>query len=123
MDKNIASEQLVNKITAIDPALKAAMNDKSTKEIVIKKLSEGFEKIVIHYPNLIDDIQRRIVEYHTNRGRDGKITDFVSLVDWYSMSLLEKPTEWWDSTGEYFNLRMNEVINMFLMARFNFGLV
>ncbi|KAF6620537.1 hypothetical protein HFE03_07750 [Paenibacillus sp. EKM102P] len=123
MDKIIASEQLLDKIINIDPPLKAAMSDKSTKTIVINKLSEGFEGIVAHYPHLIDDIQRRIVEYHKNKGRDGKITDFVSLVDWYSMSLLEKPAEWWDSTGEYFNLRMNEVINMFLMARFNFGLV
>lgn len=125
MDKVIASEQLLSQIEDIDKSLKVALENESTRNVVMSKLSSGFEGIVAHYPHLVDDIQRRIVNYHKNKGSDGKITDFISLVEWYSMSLLdkEKSPDWWENSGKYYNLRMSEVINMFLMARFNLGLL
>lgn len=119
----IAAEQLLDKICEIDITIKNTMEDKGIKSHVVTEMSKSFENIVNNYPHLVEDIQHRIVKYHTNKGLDGKITDFVHLVDWYSMSLMNNPAEYWDVNGKYYSLRMCEVINMFLMARFNCGLV
>lgn len=118
-----AAEQLLNKICSIDNNIKTAIEDKATKDHIINELSRRFDNITKDFHQLVEDIQRRIAVYHTNRGADGKITDFISLVEWYSMCLPDKPVEYWDTTGKYYNLRMDEVITMFLMARFNCGLV
>jgi hypothetical protein len=119
MDNIKVAEQLLGKICSIDTNMDVAMRSKPTREHVIRELSRRFENIVKDFPHLIEDIQRRIVLYQTNRGADGKITDFILLVEWYSMCLPDKPVEYWDTNGQYYNLRMDEVITMFLMARFN----
>lgn len=96
------------------------------KEKVMNLLTSGFEGIVKNYPHLVQDVQNRIVKYHSNKENyEGKITDFVNLVEWYDMCLNDPKNEegYWDQNGKYFGLRMAEVISMFLMARFNGGMV
>jgi hypothetical protein len=123
MNNTIAAEQLLDKICEIDNTIRLTMIDKEIKTHVITEMSKSFENIVNSYPHLVEDIQCRIVKYHTNKGLDGKITDFVHLVDWYSMSLMNNSAEYWDANGKYYGLRMCEVISMFLMARFNCDLI
>lgn len=123
MTSNIAAKQLLDAICNTDKIVERAMRDEDTMDHVLNELSVRFENIVNGFPHLVEDIQKRIVKYHCNKGEDGKITDFISLVEWYSMSLSEHSTEWWDVDGKYYGIRMDEVINMFLIARFNFGLV
>jgi len=118
--------ELLNKICTIDKTVANVMEEnKKIKDEVISTMSKSFENIVRDFPSLVEDIQRRIVEYHSLKSKDQKITDFVHLVDWYSMCLADKSNtpEYWDNTGKHYGLRMNEVINFFLIARFNGGLV
>jgi hypothetical protein len=119
MNSITVAEDFLNKVCNIDNKLKNAMTDEATKDHVVGLLSQGFEKIHSGFPHLVEDIQRRIVKYHSVKGEDGKITDFIQLVDWYGMYLADKPTEYFDANGKYYGLRMSEVIDMFLIARFN----
>lgn len=118
MDNVTAANNLLDKVCSIDNALKGVMNE-ATRSHVTNDLSQRFDSITKDFPHLVEDIQNRIVKYHSVKGVHGKITDFIQLVDWYSMSLADKPIEYWDTRGKYYSLRMDEVINMFLMARFN----
>jgi hypothetical protein len=119
MDNVTAANNLLDKICSIDNKLKGVMTDDATKSHVLNDLSQRFDSITKEFPHLVEDIQNRIVKYHSAEGDHKKITDFVQLVDWYGMSLASKPVEYWDTNGKYFGLRMSEVINMFLIARFN----
>lgn len=119
MDNREVAGRFLDKICAVDSTLKHALEDGDAKSHVINTLSNGFEKIVNVYPHLLGDIQRRIVKYHIAEGKNGKITDFIELVDWYSMVLDDEPKEYWDQDGRYYSLRMSEVITMFLIARHN----
>lgn len=120
MEQNstLVAEQFLEKICEIDNNVKMAMLDNRIKSHVISDMSKSFENIVAYYPHLVEDIQKRIINYHKNKDLyEGKINDFVKLVWWYSSSLLDHEEDYWDVSGKYYGLRMNEVINMFLMAR------
>lgn len=120
MDSNIVARQLLDKICDIDPNMKNAMTDKPTETHVMNLLTNGFAKITKNFPHLVEDIQRRVVEYHTNRGTTGGIADFIQIVEWYGMSLEDKPVEYFDPNEKYYGLRMSEVIDMFLIAKHQF---
>lgn len=119
MDNNMAAENLIRKICDVDNRLNTLL-DTETKEQVMNQLRQHFDTIVRDYPHLLNDIQQRIVTYHANRkSNNGLITDFIQLVEWYKLSLPDHPADYWNTTGDYYNLRMNEVITMFLIARHN----
>lgn len=121
MEQNsvLVAEQLLDKICEVDNIVKRIMLiNKSAKDNVISVMSENFKNIITHYPHLVEDVQNRIVRYHINNiGSEAKVSDFIHLVWWYSTSLLDKEKDYWDTTGKYYGLRMNEVIDMFLIAR------
>ena len=117
MSSVTVAEDFLSEICNIDNELKNAMTDEATKNHVVGVLSQSFEKVLSNFPHLVEDIQKRIVRYHSIKGEDGKITDFIQLVDWYGMYLTDKPAEYFDVNGKYYGLRMSEVIDMFLIAR------
>lgn len=119
MNSETAAKQLLDKVCSIDNKLKEVMTDEATKNHVMNDLTQRFDDIVIHFPHLVEDVQNRIVKYHSIGGDHRKITDFVQLVDWYGMCLTNKPVDYWDTKGKYYGLRMSEVIDMFLMSRFH----
>ena len=118
-----ASKELLDRVCKIDRALAGAVTDEPTREGVLNKLNDGFTKIVENYPQLVEDIIEKIVKYHANKDNEGKITDFITLVGWYSQSLESESKEgYWDKDGKYYNGRLSEVITHFLIARHNLNL-
>lgn len=114
------AEQLLDRVSDVDIRVKNSMN-KATRDYVIKELSSRFDKIIKEFPHLVDDVQSRIVKYQSHKNQEVEVTDFIHLVEWYSMCLTdtEKDKSYWSTDGKYYSLRMDEVITMFLMARFN----
>lgn len=115
----IAAEQLLDKVCNVDVRVKNALNIEG-REYILNVMTPKFDKLVRECPHLITDIQRRIVNYQSIESDEVSVTDFVSLVDWYSMYLTgdrEKDKIYFNPAGEYYDLRMNEIINMFLIGK------
>lgn len=112
------AEKLLLNVCEVDSRINLVM-DKETKEVVIKELESRFSNIIEKFPNLVNDIQERITKYQSLENTD--VTDFIHLVDWYDMYLSDskKDIDYWNPKGKYFNLRMNEVINLFLLYKLN----
>lgn len=112
------AEQLLTSIRAVDKKLDFALNEK-TKELVLESLASRFEPLVEKSPHLLPDIRQRIVTYQFHNQETINISDFIELVEWYSSYVTDnqKTADYWNPDGEYYDLRMNEVINLFLLSK------
>lgn len=120
MTNKTEAEKLLTSVCAVDTKLDKAM-DEETKTVVLQELTSRFEPLVEKVPHLLPDIRQRIINYHSLNHETSDITDFIHLVEWYAHYLTDnqKPTDYWSPEGQYYNLRMNEVINLFLISKVN----
>lgn len=118
MNSIAEAEKLLSSVCEVDSRVNLVM-DEETKAVIIKELADRFNTIIEVFPNLVTDIQERITKYQANENTE--VTDFIHLVEWYGMFLSdsEKEVDYWSPTGKYYNLRMNEVINLFLIYKVN----
>lgn len=110
------SEKLLTEICKIDINLYEVTKEEPIKYSIINNLNERFKVIAESYGFLADDLINRVVNYHKNT-TDKDITDFIHLIEWFSMYLPEKSLDYWDVDGEYYSLRMSEIISFYLIAK------
>lgn len=116
MDSIVQAEKLLSKVCEVDNRIKNSM-DEETKAVVIKELASRFSNIIEKHPDLLDEIQERISKHQAQE--QAGVTDFIHLVEWYDMCLSDtnKDVDYWNRDGKYFALRMNEVINLYLLYK------
>lgn len=110
------SEKLLTEICKIDINLYEVTKEEPIKYSIINNLNERFKVIAESYGFLADDLINRVVNYHKNT-TDKDITDFIHLIEWFSMYLPEKSLDYWDVDGKYYSLRMSEIISFYLIAK------
>lgn len=112
------SEKFLEDICKVDIRLSLVPRDSSLKEVILKDVSEQLEAIRNMTPDIVEDIKRRIINYQGLRDPEVKVSDFVGILIYFKLSISDtKDKSYWSQKGEHYNLRMNEVINMFLMSK------
>ena len=120
MDKVEVTKKYIERIKGASPKVAIAMINKVTEEFVISELVKRFDRLITNHPDYLEEVQDRIVGYYKKSREEAGLTDFISLVEWYSMYFEREPKEYFDPNGKYYSLRMSEVISMYLIAKHQF---
>ena len=116
---NVAlANQFIERISNVSVGVKNAVTHEATKAHIISILAPSLGLLVENFPNHAEDVQNRIVKFYTIAKDEAGLVDFIRLVEWYNMSLKDKPIEWFDPKGKYYGLRMSEIIDIYLMAKY-----
>lgn len=103
---------------------------KAYKDQILKRLTDGFSMILqSKHSDLIPRVEQKIISYHeiaTKKGsqfEEDSHFDFIGLVEWYGFSFDEEKEDkdYWDINGKYLGLRLEEVINYFLIGKYQFA--
>lgn len=115
-----AANKLLNEVCSVSPrSLVEEFGSGYIKEFVNTRLATAFEEIIELYPEFAEEVISHTVRYHKNVG----ITELCYCVDcmfipeWYLYSLRDHGKDYFNKNDKYYNLRMSEVINMYLIGK------
>lgn len=117
------AKEFLDELCTIDFAIKNVLLDGIAKEQIVTRVRECFKELVEYQPELGKEVSRRVLSYYKKDNLGKQVFDFIYLLDWYVDSFKANNVEYFSKDGEYFNLRMNEVITTLLIARHNFKLI
>lgn len=109
----------MNEVCKVDARVRVACNSTEVKTIIKDNLIRDFSFIADIRPDLLEDIQRRTLNFQKLNDPEVRVDDFMRIINWFAMEVEGKSREedYFNPNGKYYGLRMNEVINMYLMAR------
>ena len=79
----------------------------------------AFSYLVSHNEKLAKDVVGAISRYQitVNSSDEMRPLDFVQLPSWYMWTMQKESSDYFDPNGEYYQLRINDVINCYLIAQ------
>ena len=112
-------EDFITEVCAVDMRVRMCCQSEETTAIIKATLTRDFEIIISTRPELLKDIQRRTINFQKLNDPEVRVTDFARIINWFAMEITDRTHEkdYFNPSGEYYRIRMNEVINMYLMAR------
>jgi len=112
-------KDFIGKLCEVDFRIKIAIRNDEIHKTIYERLETHLNSISKEHKDLIPKIKKQVLRYQGLESNEVKVSDFLGIMEWFDMSVNDKKSkeDYWNPKGQYIDLRLNEVINFYLMAR------
>ena len=111
--------KFLEELCRVDFRIKIAMRNDKMCSVIKRRIGKSVNSIRKEHKELLPKIKKHVLRYQGMDSNEVKVSDFLGIMEWFDMSVNDKESkeDYWNPKGQYIDLRLNEVINFYLMAR------